>query len=180
MTAPGVRLDLPEELVVVAAAREELVQVAEVTPELQAWWDAVRSSQQVAAADLVAVRVPSPEDPLPLALVVGRQPLAPEPDDVVVQGLRALAVQRTGPAGEVSVLDLPAGPAVASADAVESAEGPAALVIVHLPLPALAQLLTLTLSSPWAHRLTDCAALAAAVAARVRIEQPEEPGGPAD
>lgn len=177
MTLPGLVLDLPEELVVVAGPHRE---IADVTPELRAWWVSVQSAQESSGAELVAVRLPPPgDDGLPVSLVVGRQPLLPEPDDVVLQGLRVLALQRTGPAGEVSVLDLPAGPAVASADTLDAPEGRAAVVVVHLPLPTLAQLLTLTLSSPWPHRLADCAALAAAVAARVRIEEPEGPGGPA-
>ena len=173
----GVVVDLPEDLVVVAGQHRE---IAAVAPELRGWWESVLSAQEASGADLVAVRLPRPDgDGPPVSLVVGRRPLAPEPDDVVLQGLRVLALQRTGPRGEVSVLDLPAGAAVASADTVETDQGPAAVVVVHLPLPRLAELLTLTLSSPEPHRLADCAALAAAVAARVRIEEAEGPRGPA-
>ncbi len=160
MTAPGLRLDLPDDLVVVAARNDALREVRGVGPELAGW------HEELATADLelVAVRVGA----APLSLVVALSPLPPGPDDVVLQGLRVLAAERTGADGEAAVLDLPIGSAVATADVAQTERGPAAIVVVQLPLPASGRLLVLTLSSPDPSRLPDCAALAAAVAMRVR------------
>lgn len=160
MTAQALRLDLPDQLVVVAARDDALLDVQGVGPELAGW------HEELATADveLVAVRVGA----APLSLVVGLSPLPSGPDDVVLQGLRVLAAERAGADGEVAVLDLPIGSAVATAEVAVTERGPAAIVVVQLPLSATGRLLVLTLSSPDPSRLPECASLAAAVAVRVR------------
>lgn len=148
-----VLLDLPSDLVVVAARDEGLVDVRQVSPELAEW-----HASLLGEVELVAVRVPPPDDPWTLSLVVSFAPLSVGPEEVVLQGLRRWAAAR----GEVQVLDLPAGTAVATAR-VE--QGTAALVEVLLPLGRF--LLTLAVCSPQPERLPECASLAAAVAERV-------------
>lgn len=154
-----IQLDLPAELVVVAARDELLLNVRGVCPELAGWYDEVASAD----VELVAVRVGA----APLSLVVALSPLPAGPDDVVLQGLRRLSTERA-PDGEVAVLDLPIGSAVATAEVAVTERGPAAIVVVQLPLSATGRLLVLTLSSPDPSRLPECASLAAAVAVRVR------------
>lgn len=155
-----IELDLPDELVVVAARDDALVDVQDVEPELADWHGELASAD----VELVAVRVGA----APLSLVVALSPLPAGPDDVVLQGLRVLAAERAGADGEVAVLDLPLGSAVATADEAVTERGPAAIVVVQLPLPASGRLLVLTLSSPDPSSLPECASLAAAVAMRVR------------
>ena len=146
-------LDLPSELVVVAARDDGLVDVRQVAPELADWHARLQGE-----VELVAVRVPPPDDPWPLSLVVSFAPLSAGPQEVVLQGLRRWAAAR----GYVGVLELPAGMAVATSRAAPGA----ALVEVLLPLEEV--LLVLTLCSPEPERLPECASLAAAVAGRVR------------
>jgi hypothetical protein len=160
VTAPALRLDLPDDLIVVAARDEALLDVREVCPELAGWHEELVSAE----AELVAVRVGA----APLSLVVALSPLPAGPDDVVLQGLRVLAAERIGADGEVTVLDLPIGSAVATADVAQTERGPAAIAVVQLPLPGSGRLLVLTLSAPEPASLPDCAALGAAVAMRVR------------
>ena len=157
MTAPAhprLRVDLPSELVVVAARDEALVEVDSVAPELVAWHRELLSAD----VELVAVRVGA----APLSLVVATAVLPAGPDDVVLQGLRRLAT------GHVELLDLPAGRAVASARVAATADGPAALAQVLLPLGAV--LVVLTTSAPDPSALAECAELVAAVATRVSAE----------
>lgn len=149
-----VRLDLPSELVVVAARDPALVDVRHVAPELARWHAGLQGD-----VELVAVRVPSSDDPWPLSLVVALRPLPYGPQDVVLQGMRIWA-------GSSEVLQLPSGPAVATARVAQGEQGAAALVEVLLPMAPL--LLVLTVCSPDPERLAHCASLAAAVAERVQ------------
>jgi hypothetical protein len=158
----AVQLDLPDGLAVVDADDPLLVEVEGVAPALQQWWDQLRAARSSAGAALVAVQTGAVT---PLSLVAHLGPLPAGADDVVVQGLRAMALARTSPTGEVSVLDLPAGAAVASADVV----GAGAQAVVQLPLPRVGELLTLTVAAADQELVAECAALAAAVAARVQV-----------
>lgn len=172
-----VALDLPEGFVVLDAADPGLAQVLPGAddPALQAWLGEVADSRASSGAVLVAVQLERDgEQVVAVSLVVHLHPLdAAEPLEVAVQGLRAMALARTSPQGEVSVLELPAGPAVATAEVVDvDGRGAAALVAVQLPLPAAGQLLTLTMSTPATSRLAACAAAAAVIACRVRLEDP--------
>ena len=149
-----VRLDLPSELVVVAARDPALVDVRHVAPELADWHEGLQGD-----VELVAVRVPPPDDPWPLSLVVALRPLPAGPAEVMLQGLRMWA-------GSSEVLELPSGPAVATARVAQGEQGAAALVEVLLPLGSL--VLVLTVCSPDPERLAHCTSLAAAVAERVQ------------
>lgn len=179
MTAPaaGLVLELPEGFVVLDAADPARVDLRAVPEQLAEWYAQVVAARTAAGAELLAVQVePSPDDPeqpTALSLAVHLLPLEPVPAEVAVQGLRAIALARTTTSGEVSVLDLPLGPAVGTADVVTYEGVPAAVAVLQLPLPEVGRLLTLTLCTPAAARLPECAAVAAAVGARVRLEPPE-------
>ena len=174
---PGLTIELPEGFVVLDAADPAQGDVRDLPEQLTGWRAQVVAARTSAGAELLALQVePSLDDPeqlIALSLAVHLLPLEPAPVEVVVQGLRALALARTTPSGQVSVLDLPAGPAVGAADLVPHDGVPAALVTLQLPLPGIGQLLTLTLCTPDAVRLPACAAVAAAVGARVRLDTPE-------
>lgn len=169
-------VDLPEGFRVLDAADPRAVEVADVPEPLRAWYADVVAARAAAGAVLLALQVERPPDGARAALsaAVHLHPLDPAPAEVVVQGLRAIALARTSPAGEVSVLDLPLGPAVASADVRRTAAGtPAAFAVLQLPVPALGRLVTLTLCTPVLERLATCAAVTAAIGARMRIEDEE-------
>lgn len=166
---PRIALDLPEGFTVLAAADATLVDVVAVPAPLVPWHDEVLRARAAAGASLVALQVEQLPEPTAVALAVHLAPLAPAPPAVVVQGLRALALTRTSPAGEVALLDLPLGSAVACADVQDDARGAVAVATVQLPLPLGSWLVTLTLSTPAHQRLAALAALAAAVAARLHL-----------
>lgn len=173
----GVTIELPAGFVVLDAADPAQVELTGLPEQLEEWYAEVVAARTAAGAELLALQVErSPDDPeqlTALSLAVHLLPLEPAPVEVVVQGLRALALARTTTSGQVSVLDLPAGPAVGAADVVRHAGVPAAVVTLQLPLPQIGRLLTLTLCTPAADRLAACAAVAAAVSARVRPDTPE-------
>lgn len=168
-TASPVGLDLPGGFVVVDAADASLVEVTEVPEALTEWYDEVRTERERAGALLVAVQAEHAvaDELTAVGLVVHLLPLDPLPEQVVVQALRACALARTSTAGEVAVLELPLGPAVAAADLVRRGDREAAVATVQLPLPQLGHVVTLTLSTPARDRLPALAALSAAVAARL-------------
>jgi hypothetical protein len=173
----GVTIELPEGFVVLDVVAPAQVEVAGLPEQLAEWYARVVAARTAAGAELLALQVePAPDDPeqlTALSLAVHLLPLAPAPVEVVVQGLRALALARTTTSGQVSVLGLPTGPAVGAADVVLHAGVPAAAATLQLPLPQIGRLLTLTLCTPAADRLAACAAVAAAVSARVRLDLPE-------
>lgn len=177
MAAVGVTVALPDGFVVLDAADPALADVRQVPEPLADWYAQVVAARVAAGAELLALQVEAAGDdgapPAAVSLAVHLLPLDAGRVEVVVQGLRALALARTSTSGEVSVLDLPLGPAVGAADVVDHAGAPAARVTLQLPLPQLGRLLTLTLCTPAADRLPACAALAAAVAARLRLDDSE-------
>lgn len=173
----GLVLELPEGFVVLDAADPGQVEVQEVPGELAQWYSSVVAVRTASGAQLLALQLePAAGDPerlTALSLAVHLHPLEPQPAERVVQGLRAIALARTTTSGEVSVLDLPLGPAVGAADIVDHGGVPSGVVTLQLPLLQIEQLLTLTFCTPAWEQLAACVAVAAAVAARVRLEAPE-------
>lgn len=111
-------------------------------------------------------------------IAVALTPLPAPPEEGALAALYALARHRTSLAGTVTVLDLPAGCAVATADwaVLETAEGDAPLALAQVFLPLGPTLLTLTVSTPLAADLGPAVELAGALAARIRLDGPEVPG----
>lgn len=174
MTTAAVELDLPDGFVVLAANDPGLVEVGEVPPPLSSWYEDVTTAAAAAGATLVAVQLEhsdAVQQPTAVSLVLHLAPLDAVEPEVAVQGLRAIALTRTSTHGEVAVLDLPLGPAVASADLQERGARAAAVAMVQLPLATAGVLATLTLCTPATELLPALAALAAAVAARLRLDE---------
>ncbi|HVM26939.1 MAG TPA: hypothetical protein VM433_04610 [Mycobacteriales bacterium] len=185
-TDVALQLVLPAGFVVLDAEEGALVDVVSVPAELEPWWQGVRADRAGSGALLAAVAwgrvdVPGGERvATTVSLVVHLLPLPPEEPAVVVAGLHGIARARTSTAGEVCMLDLALGTAVASADVVDvlTDDGAhrAATAVVQLPVPELGGLLTLTLSTPDPADLAPCAALAAALAGRVTLTASETSG----
>lgn len=167
MAPPRITLDLPAGFTVLAAQDAALVDVTAVPAPLAEWYDEVGQARAAAGASLVALLVEQLPEPTTVSLAVHLAPLAPAPSAIVLQGLRALALARTSLAGEVTVLDLPLGSAVACADVQDDVRGAVAVATVQLPL--VGWLLTLTLSTPAPERLAALAALTAAVSTRLHV-----------
>lgn len=180
MTLADLEVGLPEHFTVVAAADPSLVEVPQVPDELQEWWAGVQAAQAAAGADLVALGVQVVGDaPAVVSLALKVLPLSADPQTSLA-GLRAIALAETSVDGEVSLLSVPGGEAVAAADVVHGPDGePAARVVVHLVLPAVRQSVTLTLVTASPAHLPLLAALAVQVAAGVRPPDEEAADAPA-
>ena len=140
----------------------DLVGRARLDPAVVPWLATVRAAFTRAGAALCALHVESWQTvEVAAALVVAVQPFQGE-HGVALAGLRALTLARTSAAGRVSVLELPAGPAVGSVD-VAKLDHPRDGVAGPDPVPAQVGIVEVQLPVP-----------AVGIAYRLRIE----PGGP--
>lgn len=174
-SACSLAVPLPPGFHVLAAQDDDVLDRLELDELGSAWLDSVRASSTAAGALLCAVHAERWEGELVQASLVVTARAYDDDPGLLLAAIRLSALDSTSTSGQVSQLELPLGPAVATADVVVVGPGRSltGLVEVQALSETTGSVVQLTLCTPAPSLLTAYAAMTVDIAAHLSLRTGE-------